>query len=190
MVCSGGGEAQPQLPGLTDADLARWPVWDFPYASSIDVVGLEPVTLFRVSGVGPGALPPREVRRAVFVALRRLAARKSMRLRETAFTIFWRADDTGGLLGLGVMPQGGLVSMQRRLERAGAIPAGHGESEGMAPLWRYDHRHVIEYGDPEDAGTTYVDGRGRSGTEQTIWRRAVVAADEADLPARYGKLRR
>lgn len=185
---TGGDGPQLRLPGLTDADLARWPVWDFPYASAVDVVGVEPVTLLRFSGAG--APPPREVRRALFMALRRLACRKSMRLRETAFTFFWSVDEDGGLLGLGPMPQGCLISIQRRLERVGAVPAGQGLSEGMAALWRYDHRYVIEYGDQEDAGTTYVDGRGRSGTELTIWRRAVVTAEEADLPARYGKLRR
>ncbi len=187
---TGGENPQPQLPGLTDADLARWPVWDFAYTSSVDVVGVEPVTLFRVSDVGPDALPPREARRALLIALRRLAARKSMRLRETAFTVFWLAEDAGGVLGLGTMPHRCLESIQRRLERIGAVPAGEGSSEGMAPLWRYDHRHVIEYGDLEDAGTTYVDGRARSNTEMTIWRRTAVTAEEADLPPRYGKLRR
>jgi hypothetical protein len=124
-----------------------------------------------------------------FVALR--GAPKS--LRERAFTVF--AGDCGpgySILGVALGSQDGRLTqfVTPHLKVPGYRTLEVTSTGPLVPKFRYDHGHVIQYAEPDLAGTTAVDDDEGHGTGLVLHRRACMPPDAVGLRrSTYGRLR-
>lgn len=126
-------------------------------------------------------------------ALQALSRHSSKRLRERAFSLF--AGDAGpgySLFAVGISSEDPkliefLGPPLKRVDGYTFMEAG--SSYSLLPKYRYDHGYVIEYNEPDVAGTHIIDGPDNYGSNLTLYRRAWAPADLIGKSrSAYGKL--
>ncbi len=104
-----------------------------------------------------------------FVALRTA-------LRDRAFTVYF-GEAEGDIVLAPATTEGRVTRvLDEHLRLPGFRAAEAGDARALAPRFRYDHGHVVEYAAPELAGTTWVDHARRHGTDLVVHRRVAVPA--------------
>ena len=175
------------------------PEWDEPFGLPIDLIGQEYLggfvfTLSLLEKEAPIYTTP--VFRVLLSALVNLRHQKKS-WSQKSFTVFYgeivRYDAFYLGFGLGNSTVGGELLMFLR-ERLQKIPAfkefDSGSSEDFIPIFRYDKGFIVEYSDPELAGTSFFDGDDNYCSNQTIYWRGWQPADMHGLTkSRYSKLK-
>jgi hypothetical protein len=195
---TGSAVAGPALapPEWDDPNIA-WPHADFLQDEDAVLVFLYPWNDLEDAYADDGLDPFEQVKTGLLRGLKAMTeAGKSIRNR--AFTVF--IGDTGpgySLLAIALATMDGKVAdfMRPYLEvpgywttEAGVNGAGNLQ---LSPRFRFDHGHVIEYGDEGEEGGTRLDDADRCGTGLTLHLRLALPAEMlGSRKSVYGRLKR